>query len=309
MLIEVDKKTFRYYFPNDVHPFISEGFIELNRTKVEEVIRLVVDSDNVSMGLVVGVKNGILLSPFSAPFGGFHFRNDAVYISEIDRFAESLKEYIELKGFLGIDITLPPDLYNLSLNAKTVNSLLRNGFHIKTPDITNWTEPQKFNGGYTKKNCREYYRQASRNGLRFALSNDEDDKRLIYEIVYRNRVERGRPIYMTLQNIIDTSILWPVDFFKIYDNDSVIVASAIFYRISPKVAYAVFWGDSDKGRSLRAMDYLVLNLINHYKSQIYEYIDLGISTEEGLPNEGLLRFKETHECVSSLRYSFRWERT
>jgi hypothetical protein len=51
------------------------------------------------------------------------------------------------------------------------------------------------------------------------------------------------------------------------------------------------------------MDFLVLQLWSHYKALGYRYIDLGISTESGVPNEGLLRFKETHECVSSLRHT------
>ena len=52
------------------------------------------------------------------------------------------------------------------------------------------------------------------------------------------------------------------------------------------------------------MDYLILNLFMHYKEAGFKFMDLGISTEDGIPNEGLLRFKESHEAVSSLRYRF-----
>ncbi|MCB0806728.1 MAG: hypothetical protein KDC05_13095, partial [Bacteroidales bacterium] len=70
------------------------------------------------------------------------------------------------------------------------------------------------------------------------------------------------------------------------------------------ITYAVFWGDSENGRPLRAMDFMLFNLWNHYKDRKFKYIDLGISTESGIPNSGLLRFKETHDCTSSLRFSF-----
>jgi hypothetical protein len=54
------------------------------------------------------------------------------------------------------------------------------------------------------------------------------------------------------------------------------------------------------------MDFLVFNLWSHYKAAGFTLIDLGISTVEGIPNEGLLRFKETHECQSSLRFTLKW---
>ncbi len=33
-------------------------------------------------------------------------------------------------------------------------------------------------------------------------------------------------------------------------------------------------------------------------------IDLGKSSTDGVPNIGLVRFKEIHNCISSLRYTF-----
>ena len=81
MLVEKDISTYRRYFPVDSNPFISERFIELNRDKVDRIIRLVDESGEPVIGLVAGIKDGILKSPFSAPFGGFHFRKDNIYIS------------------------------------------------------------------------------------------------------------------------------------------------------------------------------------------------------------------------------------
>jgi hypothetical protein len=97
------------------------------------------------------------------------------------------------------------------------------------------------------------------------------------------------------------------DYFAIIDSKSNLVASAIFYRAHHSIVYAVFWGDNEIGRPLRAMDFLLFNLWAFYKNLGFEYIDLGISTENGVPNTNLLRFKETHECTSSLRYTLFWQ--
>lgn len=308
MLIEVDSKAFGRFFPSNPHPFISEPFIELNEGKTERIVRLFEKSNKPAIGLIAGVKNGMLQSPFSAPFGGFHFRKDIMYISEIDNYISSLQEYIISQELQGIEITLPPDIYHSTFNAKTVNSLIRNGFQSKLPEITNWVNLEHFEGNFTQRNSREYYRQAVRNGLSFDIASDQREKKKIFDIISKNRAKFGRPLFMTFKNIMDTSCLWPTDFFKVIENEQTMVASAIFYRSHPEICHAVFWGDNETGRSLRAMDYLAFNLWTYYKDLGFKYVDLGISTETGIPNEGLLRFKESHESISSLRYTFFWQK-
>lgn len=307
MLVDVDSLSYKKFFPGDPHPFISEPFIELNKGKADRIVHLVPDTEKPDLGLVAGIRDGIIKSPFSAPSGGFHFRKENVYISEADRFAEDLKTFIVSEGLRGIEISLPPDIYNGSVNAKIVNSLLRNGFAGQTPDITNWVDLNAFSGMFSQKNSKEYYRQAVRNQLTFHLTDKEGDKSEIYDLIAQNRKQFGRPIFMTLKDIVDTSRLWPTDFFKVLNRDEELVASAIFYRGHTEIAYALFWGDNEAGRPLRAMDFLAFSLWNFYKEKGFKYVDLGISTESGgIPNEGLLRFKESHEASSGLKYRFSW---
>jgi len=306
MLINTEPQVFKHYFPSDPHPFISNLFIELNRHKADSIIRLIEGVEKPSIGLVAGIKNNRIVSPFSAPFGGFHFKNEVAYISELEKFIELLKEYIIAEGLSGIDIILPPDIYHQTFNAKMVSALIRGHFHSQLPDLTNWIDLDKFKGIFSQKNTREYYKQALKNHLIFKQVNDKNELKAVYELIRENRARFDRPIYMTLEDIQNTGTLWPVDFFKVTSEKEDIVASAIFYRFHPQICYAVFWGDNEGGRPLRAMDFLVYNLISHYKDSGFKYMDLGISTETGIPNEGLLRFKESHEAFTSLKYKFSW---
>lgn len=304
MLKEVDRTSYEKLFPSDPHPFISGAFAELNRSKAEKIVRLVDEDGELTIGLLAGVREGTLLSPFSAPFGGFHFRKENIYISDIERFLQLLSDYAASAFLNRIEIITPPDLYHMTFNTKVVNSLIRQGYSSTVPDITNWIELSRFDGAFSQKNSREYFRQAQRNNLEFTLTQNGSEKEYIYNLICMNRARFGRPIYMTLEDIITTGNIWPVDFFKVVSADKQIVAAAIFYRNHPEICYAVFWGDNDEGRPLRAMDYMLLKLLTHYKEAGYKYMDLGISTERGTPNEGLLRFKESHEALSSLRYRF-----
>ena len=306
MLIELDPKTFRHFFPTDPHPFVSGPFITLNQKKADRIIRLAEDSLKLGMGLVAGVKQGLILSPFSAPFGGFHFKNENLYTGEIDGFLVQLQEYIVKEGLQGMELTLPPDLYHQTFNAKMVNALIRGGFQSELPDITGWIELDQFEGSFSYKNSREYYKQSVKNGLIFKPVTDREERNEAYELIRDNRARFGRPIYMTFDDIIHTSELWTTDFFQVTSADYHMVASGIFYRSHPEIIYALFWGDNEAGRPLRAMDFLAFNIWSYYKDLGFKYIDLGISTESGIPNEGLLRFKESHNGTSSLKYKFHW---
>ena len=307
MLIEVDKKRFRDHFAKDPHPFISIPFTELNQQKVEKVVYLVENKSNkIAIGLVAGIDKGVLLSPFSAPFGGFHFRQNKIYVREIENFLNLLKNYIVESQLLKVKIVLPPNIYNQSFNAKMINTCIRNGFTMNVPEITNYVDLKTFSEVFTDRDARTYYNQAVRNELSFAEVNNLEEKEQVFNLICKNREKFGRPIYMTFKDVLNTNTLWTTDFFKITDKNNEMVASAIFYRAHPTISYAVFWGDSEQGRPLRAMDFLAFNLWNYYKSLNFDFIDMGTSTESGVPNEGLLRFKETHDCISSLRFSFEW---
>ena len=306
MLLNIESDQFNFYFPADPHHFVSEIFTALNAKKVDKIVRLVQNTDKVAIGLIAGVKNNVLLSPFSAPFGGFHFKNESIYSTFIESFVEDLKEFALEENITQIEITLPPDIYCQSFNTKVINVLLRLGFEMNIPEITNWVDLYKFKGLYTHNASRTYYNQAVKNKLEFSKTESITEKEAIYNLIVENRSRMGRPIFMTFNDVLQTAKIFPTEFFKVVNPSGEFVAGAIFYTTNPTIAFAVFWADSQQGRPLRAMDFLIFNLWSYYKEAGYKYIDLGTSTESGVPNEGLLRFKETHECISSSRFSFSW---
>ncbi len=310
MLKEVTHSDYFSIFTNQHHPFLSKDFIELNQNKVERVIYLLQDNTKPSIGLILGLKDNYIMSPFSAPFGGFHFRHENIYIGEIEIFIKDLKSYIILNKFKKFEITFAPSIYGSTFNSKIINALARNQFEIEVPSLTNWVDLAEFNDRFSQRNSREYYNQAIRNELFFKELIIENDKKAAYELVKDNRMRFGRSIYMTFSDIIDTGKLWPLDFFGVYNNSNELIAAAIFYQFSSNIAYAVFWGDTENGRPLRAMDYMSFNLWSFYRQKGFSFIDLGVSTENNsVPNEGLLRFKETHEAKTELKFKITLKNT
>ena len=306
MLTEVSKDLYRSHFTQDPHPYISDGFIELVESKTDKLVRLIAAGDNTSIGLIAGVKDNILSAPFSAPFGGFHYIHDDVYFSDIFNFLSQLKEYALEQRLEKMSITLPPNIYNSSMNAKFVNAFVRQGYTMEIPDIVNWIDLKLFDGIWKRKRIAENCKSAIKNNLTFSYVTDEKSMMEAYEVIVNNRTMLGHQIYLSFQDLMDVNKLFPVDFFLVKDKEGENIGAAIFYRGHDKIVQGIFWGDIIPRKITGTMDFLVLNLFNHYKKLGFDFIDLALSSKFGIPNEGLIRFKETHHCISSLRYTFTW---
>lgn len=306
MLIDIDANKYYSIFPADPHPFISRKFVDLNKYKVDRVFMLVEDNSKPSLGLIAGLKDGYLNSPFSSPFGGVHFRHELIYFGVIKGYIESLKDFIRINGLKGIQISLPPSIYHQTINSKFINCLFNSGFKIQKIDITSWVDLESFENRLNNKESRKYLNQAIHHGLNFKLITQNNEKLAAFELIKKNRLQFGRPIFLSFDDLQKTNDICDIDYFAVDDQNHQSIASAIFYRAHKSIVYGVFWGDNEIGRSQRAMNFLLFNLWKYYKQSGFKYIDLGISTENGIPNESLLRFKESNEAISSLRYTFIW---
>jgi len=52
------------------------------------------------------------------------------------------------------------------------------------------------------------------------------------------------------------------------------------------------------------MNFLSFNVFNYYKDLGIEIIDIGHSTEDSIPNNGLCEFKESIGCSIGILYEF-----
>ena len=71
-------------FATPSHVFNTVEFNELNRHKCEDIHYLTIcdDKGKVRFGVVLGLRGGVLKSPFSAPFGGIEERG----VQSVERY-------------------------------------------------------------------------------------------------------------------------------------------------------------------------------------------------------------------------------
>ena len=304
MLINISDKDYKNYFPCDPNPFISEAFMNLTKNKVDRIVRLIDSSKNVSIGLVAGIKGRALLAPFSAPFGGFHYKNETIFYDRIYDFLLKLKHYVLDQNLESLKITLSPNIYNPTINSKLVNAFIRLGFKMQTPDIVNYMDLRHFDGVWSKSEVRQNCNRAIRQGLSFSHVTDEDSIKEAYKVISENRKGQHRNIFMSLEDLFEVSEVIPVDFFLVRNNNGEGVGSGVFYRGHEKITQGVFVGDLLSARKLNSVDLLYLNIFKFYKEKGFDFIDLGKSSSDGEPNSGLIRFKEIHNCTSTLGFTF-----
>jgi hypothetical protein len=301
---EITSKEYSTIF-NNYSIFFSVPFNELNKSKCERLIYLLFHDGRVKLGLIAGIKDGSLLSPYSAPYGGFATYNNKIKLEYLDAAIKTLDKYLVINKISQVKFVLPPYFYNESFLSKVFYSLIQNGYVVNYTDLNyhfNIADFKSYQTGLVDKRTLEKLKKAFSVGLTFTQVHDITDKQAAYDIVKQNRAHKGRPIYMTFEDLMDTCKIVNADFFLVYQKE-IPIASAVVYRVADKIAQAIFWADDHKYSLNRPMNFMVYKLFEFYASQDIRVIDLGISTESGLPNFGLCDFKENIGSIPSLKYT------
>ena len=82
------------------------------------------------------------------------------------------------------------------------------------------------------------------------------------------------------------------------------VAAAQVFHVAKGVAQVVYWGDLRAYSHLRTMNSLAYMLFAYYHATGLKVLDIGPSTEGGVPNHGLCEFKEGIGCSVTPKFSF-----
>jgi hypothetical protein len=305
-ITEVTASEYHELTIHECHLFNTAQFAAINRPKCEAIYFLVFGDTKFRLGLTAGVRNGKLVSPFSAPFGGFSFLRQDVQLIVIEKAVEALEEFAKQKGLLGIQIVLPPLIYNETFLAKQMNVFYRKGYQNTNLDLDFYIQLQS-KEPYEELlwyNARKNLRISQQQGFEVVLCNkDANAKAVIYEVIKENRVSKGKPMNMSFEDIIATEEVIPTDFFLLRQGIQPI-AGGIVYSVAKSIRYVPFWGDFPGYTVQKPMNFLSHYIVQYYRQAGEKYLHIGISTENSLPNYGLCEFKESIGCTITPKMSF-----
>ena len=306
-VVEVSQKEFAEVINSPYHVFGSSVFNHLNAEKCDEIFYLLFREGKFRLGIIGGIKGSTFSSPFSSPFDGFSYVSSNVRIKHSDEALSSLLKWAHGKRLHEISITLPPALYALSFIAKQVNCLWREDFRITQVNLNYSFSLLDFDEKYIETiwyNARKNLRISFKAGLHFNKCIADDEKRLAYVIIKKNREIRGFPLRMTWQQLLDTIQIIPTDFFLVKDSNANFIASAIIFHVAAGIVQVIYWGDLPDYSRYKTMNFLSYSVLKHYSNTGIHTVDIGPSTEHSEPNHGLAEFKESIGCDIHPKYTF-----
>ena len=301
----VTPNEYLQFFPRPISLFNSVEFSELNSYKCIHLHYLIFKDKKVRLGIIIGEKKDSFNVPFSASYGGFSY-NSNVAFQYYEAAAVLLVDWVKKNG-KKLRIILAPSIYNSIDSAKTLGAFTQAGARIDTIEYNQHFELRKF-CNYMElidSKTRNKLRNALNEGLLFHILNSksEFDIARVYDIIRCNHEEKGRPLHMSLQNIIDTVKIIPADIFVVSNLSGSDVAAALIFHTTDIIYQVVYWGDIPMYANLKSMNYLSYKIFEFYNSKGIEILDIGISTECGIPNYGLCEFKENIGCDASSRFT------
>lgn len=309
-ILEVSPEEYENLVGNKIPCFCRKDFLELNVDKVDKIRYLVGKDTKKRFAIAIGEKYGEWKAPFSAPFADIIYLKKDVSVEQIYAFVAGLNSYAEECGVRKVNIYLPANIYNEQSNARLMNALIGNGYHIVYEEINYSFDLRDINidlyptkiSHMGKKNLRI----GMDSGLWLHHCESLREKEEAYNIIKINRESRGFPLRMSRDQVMDTIEIVDHDLFLL-KKDEITIASSVVYRVTEDVAQVVYWGNIPGVGEYKPINYLAYELIKFYKKQNFKILDIGPSTEEGVPNFGLCTFKESIGCIPSAK--FRYQRS
>lgn len=309
-IIEVTSSEYQSLLGANCYVFVTEPFIELNRRKTDTIHYLLGRDSKNRIALAIGEKDSIWKAPFSAPFSDFVFLQSETTIETVWDFVSSLKSFIKEKNGERISIYLPADVYCAKENTLKLSALLGNGFNLDYLDINYHFDLRNIDletyREFIHRNARKNLRISFESGLELIHCQTSEQKQIAYNVIKANREAKGYPLRMTCEDLMSTIQCVGHDFFLVMKQSDVI-ASAVIYDINKEIAQVVYWGDVPGYSDSKPINYISYRLIEFFKSRNYRILDVGISTEEGMPNYGLCCFKTSIGCLTSNKYHLSYD--
>ncbi len=309
-IFEISSEEYGNIVGDEVACFCKKEFLELNARKVDKIHYLVGKDSKRRFALAIGEKDREWRAPFSAPFADIIYLKKDISMEQLYAFIAGLNSYAKDCGAKSVNFFLPANIYCEQLNARLMNAFIGNGYQILYEDVNYSFDLESIDIDLYPTDISHMGRKNLQIGMNSGLNlhhcNNYAEKEEAYDVIKINRESRGFPLRMSKQQVLDTITIVDHDLFLL-KKDDVSVASAVVYRVTKDIAQVIYWGNIPDVGEYKPINYLAFELIKFYKHLNFKILDIGPSTEEGVPNFGLCTFKESIGCIPSVKFRFQIE--
>jgi hypothetical protein len=240
-----------------------------------------------------------------SPFGGFVLKDKN--FSAIDDILTKVHEWSYEQKVKRIIIKCAPEIYDPELAVEINNKLHENGFKVLYKDLTQVIVVKQGQDVPFDSNRNRRLRKCIKEELTFKhLTVDSLEE--AFCLVVESRNNKGYPVTMTLEELRTSFSKFPNNYFLfgVFDRAKM-VATVVSIKVSDKILYYFYAGDSLAYRHLSPSTLLIHGIYEYSLENKFEVIDLGISTDHGRLNSGLYEFKKSLGSIDSEKLTFKKE--
>ncbi len=302
----VDRNIYQNATKSLVNIFNTASFAETNREKVDDIIYLLVYKGNSPrFSCIFGKKEDEWTCPFSAPFGYIEPLKKEQALENYEEALKSIEETAAKAGCKHLRMTLPPSFYDGNVINTWYSLMLNFGWKEKYVDVNFSLNIRNLVEDYPQKiyyNARKNLRIANESNLTLIECKTEEERKEAYKIIRINRESKGYPLRMSEDHVLSTIRVVPAKMFIVRD-ESEDIASALVYDVTKENALVVYWGDIPGVQDRKVINFLGYELLKIYNERGFSYLDIGPSTECGVPNHGLCNFKDSIGCERIAKFT------
>ena len=254
------------------------------------------------VGSLSGTLTGNLFwSGCRAPFGGPDLVREVETPANVTGLLGRASAVAQSEGADTIRITLRPPSYSDN-EALLLHCATRLGFrpvHSELScaiDVAGLADRSAYVAGLKRET-----RKALRRAVDEPWSYREvvDDWAGPYQLLERNRARKGRSLRLSLDYLRAVSDDHPgrLRLFELRHQDTA-VAAALLYRLRDDVESVQYWGDDAPLLTFSPMTQLAVEVVTRAIEEHVRIVDLGKSSIDGVPDEGLVQFKRSIGAIA-----------
>lgn len=298
-VLSTEKNTYRVSISTKQPPitgdcslfFQSEGFV--NRDLPEGLPHACLYRDDTPIASIPFViEDPEAISLPKCPFGSVSAVAE-IKASEIALLLKELLSYLSKSKLHKFQVISFPRVYNEELYDKFDTAVNTIGFENKLIETGQYLDLNQSFIDQINPSERRYINNAAKKGYSFKKLGTAHLSE-VYELIKTPRIRKGYPVTMSLSELESTFNRFPEHYllFGLFEKDK-IIAGSICIRVNQHILYDFYHGDDLAYRKHSPVVPLISEIHKYAQYHRYQTLDLGISTENGLLNEGLFKFKKS----------------
>jgi hypothetical protein len=256
------------------------------------------------------VDDGVLDCGHSAPFGGVDFVRRREPLGTIVEMLTAARGRARGDGIREIRVRCRPGYFGANETA-AVFALLNIGASVEACEASLGIEtrrhptPDEYIRSLTSFG-RNRLRHGLRAGFAFGPALDREEWASCYDILVETKRRRGVQMKISLDYIMNLRDLFGerIAMHRLTHGEQ-LAAAALVYRVAPDWDYLAAWGDRVEYREQKVMNVMAYRLACNAIKDRVAVLDLGISSVDGVPDDGLIQFKRSLGAATGLRLNFR----